>query len=319
MDIFGFSPLELTIKRFLKITCSENIFLVANYKERDDLVRLKCIKKDNIFLEPESKNTAAAVLLFLFGFKKHHAGDSALIISPVDHLIKEEKYFYEALDTSLNVARDGWICTLGIKPAQPTPNYGYIQAGDALGGGIFSITRFIEKPTRMMAAELIKKGDSFYNSGMFVASTATLDKEYKKYYPYYREFADAFAKSTNSLDKNIRNLYHIIEDIPFDKAIMERTKKGRLIKGNFYWKDFGSWHAIYDVLPKDKNGNVKRGNAFVYNGENNLAYLDDTKKEILIMGLEGIVFVDTEKYTLLTHRSQLDDLKSALKRMKESS
>jgi mannose-1-phosphate guanylyltransferase len=316
LDIFGFSPLELTIKRFLKITPIENIFLVANYKEKNDLARLKGIKKNNIFLEPESKNTAAAVLLFLFGLKRQEIGDGALIISPVDHLIKEEKHFYAALNTSLAVARDGWICTLGIKPTQPTPNYGYIQAGEALNNGIFSIKRFIEKPTRMMAAELIRKGDSFYNSGMFIASTATLDKEYKKYYPYYQEFAHTFEKSSNFLDKNIKTLYRKIEDIPFDKVIMERTKKGRLIKGTFYWKDFGSWHAIYDVLPKDKNGNVKRGNAFVYNGENNLAYLDNTKKKILIMGLEGIVFVDTEKYTLLTHRNQLDDLKSALKEMK---
>ena len=29
MDIFGFSPLELTIRRYLKITTKDNIFLVC--------------------------------------------------------------------------------------------------------------------------------------------------------------------------------------------------------------------------------------------------------------------------------------------------
>ncbi|MDD5195053.1 MAG: sugar phosphate nucleotidyltransferase [Candidatus Omnitrophica bacterium] len=317
LDIFGFSPLELTIKRFLKVTPIENIFLVANYKERETLRRIKIVRKENIFLEPESKNTAAAILLSIFCLRKKIKGDNALIVSPVDHLIKEEKNFLCALSGALVQAEEGWICTLGIKPAQPTPNFGYIEVDGQIQKGVFAIKRFIEKPTRMMAAELINKGDSFYNSGMFISSLSTLDKEYKKYYLYYRDFAQVFEKSSN-LDRNIKKLYRKIEDTPFDKAIMEKTKKCRLIKSDFFWKDFGSWHAIYDVLPKDARGNVKKGAAFVYNGENNLIYLDNTKKKILVIGLEGIVFVDTEKYTLLTHRNQLDDLKSALKEMRKT-
>ncbi|MDP2922314.1 MAG: sugar phosphate nucleotidyltransferase [Candidatus Omnitrophota bacterium] len=317
LDIFGFSPLELTIRRFSKITSSNNIFLITNCKEKNALIKLKLIKKENIFCEPESKNTAAAILLALFYLRKKFSQDKPLIISPVDHLIKNEEYFYSAVKKSLAVSKNGWICTLGIKPTQATPNFGYIQVDKEVEKDVFSIKRFVEKPTRPQAQELIRKGDSFYNSGMFISSIHILDKEYKKHYSYYNIFFDAFRRIKHPCDKNVSYIYKKLEDIPFDKAIMEKTAKIRLIRANFFWRDFGSWHSIYEVLPKDASGNVKRGKAFIYNGENNFIYLDDLKKKVLLLGLKDIFFIDTDDYTLLAHRHYLDNLKLALKEFKK--
>lgn len=305
LDIFGFSPLKLTIKRFLKITTRNNIFLVANQAERKELAKLKLIKKKNIFLEPAGKNTAAAILLSLHHLKKYPRKN--LIISPVDTLIKNKTEFYRTLKRSLAAARDGWICTLGIKPSSPTPNFGYIQVKGAAKNGIFSVKKFIEKPTAARAKKLIASGDCFYNSGMFVASVSTLTDEYKKYYPYYKYFCSCFYA------KRIPSLYKKISDIPFDKAIMEKTKKAKMVKGSSSWKDFGSWLAIYEVLAKDKKGNVTRGNSFIHDGKNNLIYLDSLKKKALVLGLEDVFFVDTGDFALLTTRTHLDNLKLALK------
>jgi len=308
LDIFGFSPLELTIKRFLKVTTRDNIFLVANRAEKKELARLKLIKKKNIFLEPAGKNTAAAILLSLHHLKKYSRKN--LIISPVDTLIKNKIEFYRALKRSLTAARDGWICTLGIKPSSPAPDFGYIQVKGAAKKGIFSVKKFIEKPTVTRAKKLIASGDCFYNSGMFVASVATLTDEYKKYYSHYKYFSSCFYA------KRISSLYKKISDIPFDKAIMEKTKKVKLVKGNFSWKDFGSWLAVYEVLAKDKKGNVTRGNSFIRDGKNNLIYPDNLKKKILVLGVEDIFFVDTEDFTLLTTRAHLDNLKPALRKFR---
>ncbi|MCK9615096.1 MAG: sugar phosphate nucleotidyltransferase [Candidatus Omnitrophica bacterium] len=314
LDIFGFSPLELTIKRFLKITTSNNIFLIANEKEKDALLKLKSIKKENIFFEPESKNTAAAILFSLNHLKQRFPPDKVLIISPVDHLIKEKKEFYDALKKTINVAKEGWISTLGIQPDTPTPNFGYIQIEEEIEKDVFSIKKFVEKPTRPAAEELIRKGNSFYNSGIFISCLSTLDKEYKKYYPYYDDFMDIFKK--DAYENALRSLYGKIEDSPFDKAIMEKTTSARLVKASFFWKDFGTWHAIYESLPKDKSGNVKRGRVFIHNGSNNLIYLNNLKKNVLVVGLEDVFFIDTEKYTLITNRRNLDNLKPALKELK---
>ena len=308
LDIFGFSPLELTIKRFLKVTTPENIFLVANQKEKKELAKLKLISQKNIFFEPASKNTAAAILLSLQHLKKHSRRN--LIISPVDTLIKEKGEFYKALNKSLAVAADGWICTLGIKPSSPTPDFGYIQVKKGGGNGVFPVKKFIEKPTAAKAKKLIASGDCFYNSGMFVASVSTLIDEYKKYYPGYKHFAGNFRT------KKISLLYRNIPDAPFDKAIMEKTKKAKLVKGYFSWKDFGSWSAIYEVLSKDKKGNATRGSSFIHEGRNNLIYLDSLNKKVLVLGLEDVFFVDTEDFTLITTRAHLNNLKPALRKFR---
>lgn len=309
LDIFGFSPLELTIKRFLKITIRDNIFLVANQADRKELVKLKLISEKNIFFEPASKNTAAAILLSLHHLKNYSRKN--LIISPVDTLIKNKIEFYRTLKRALAAAGDGGICTLGIKPSSPTPNFGYIQVKGAAKKGIFSVKKFIEKPTVPCAKKLIASGDCFYNSGMFVATVSTLTEEYKKYYSHYKYFNNCFRA------KRISSLYKRISDIPFDKAIMEKTRKAKMVKGSFYWKDFGSWSAIYEILAKDKKGNVTRGSSFIHEGKNNLIYLDSLKKKALVLGLEDIFFVDTEDFTLLTTRTHLDNLKPALKKFRQ--
>jgi len=308
LDIFGFSPLELTIKRFLKITDSKNIFLVANHQERSLLRKIKLIKKENIFFEPKSKNTAAAILFSLKKLKDFP--NRNLIISPVDHLIKKEKPYYKALRKAQGVASQGFICTIGIKPITANKNFGYIQVNRNQARGAYPVKKFIEKPAISKIKKLILQGDSFYNSGIFIASVKTFLVEFEKYYSFYRNFDTCLTK------KNISTIYNRIADIPFDKAIMEKTKKARMIEAKFFWRDFGSWHTIYDILPKCQHGNASRGKSFVYNGRNNLVYLDNPKKKVLVMGLEDVFFIDTKDYTILSDRNHLNELKFALKEFK---
>ena len=304
LGIFGFSPLELTIKRFLKITSRDNIFLVANQKEKQELIKLKLIKRKNIILEPQSKNTAAAVLLSLLHLKKN--SNANLIIAPVDHLIEKEKQFYKAIGIAQKAAQKGLICTLGIKPTKPTPNFGYIQTKKRKFGSVFSVQKFIEKPKPRVAKKLISLGNCFYNSGIFVSTVATLLSEYEKYYADYDYFIDNFKKG------KILKVYKKIENIPFDKAIMEKTAKAALVKAGFSWKDFGSWQAIHEVLSKGKDKNVVKGKSLVYKGKNNFIYIGQSQKKVLVLGLEDIFFIDTKDYSLLASRAQIDELKSAL-------
>ncbi len=309
LDIFGFSPLELTIKRFLKITPANNIFLIASESERDSLKKIKQIKKTNILFEPQSKNTAAAVLLGLSHIRKYL--NNNVIISPVDALIQKEKEFYKALNKALKEAKGGGICTLGIKPDTPTSNFGYIQTKGASKGGLYSVKRFIEKPSTQKAKKLIAAGNVFYNSGIFIASLVTLMKEYQKHYDFYEKFI------VRANGKKLKSLYRKISNIAFDKAIMEKTKNIKLIKGNFYWKDFGSWSTIYDILNKDKDKNVGGNNVFTENSSNNLFYLDNKKKKVLGIGLKNIFFIDTKDYALLVERTHLNKLKQALQKFQK--
>jgi len=309
VGVFSFSPLETTIRRFSVLTSKENIFLVASQREKKQLYRLKGIKKDNIFFEPQSKNTAAAVLLSLLHLQKHK--QQPLIITPVDNLVGNEQQFFSAVRRAVQATSKGVICTIGIKARKPSPHFGYIQPGKRKAPGIFGVKKFIEKPTVSAAKKFIAQGNYFYNSGMFIAAIGTLLEEYQRYYPAYKRFIKSFGR------RSLSGLYSSLGHTPFDKAIMEKTKKAWVVKGAFFWKDFGSWHTLYELLAKDKHGNVATAKTHIYNGSNNFIYVDDPGKKVLVLGLRDVFFIDTDGYTLLTARDHIDELKGILSKLKK--
>ena len=45
---------------------------------------------------------------------------------------------------------------------------------------------------------------------------------------------------------------------------MEKTSKGKVVKLNAGWDDVGSWSALYDIIKKDENLNVIKGDVISF-------------------------------------------------------
>ena len=83
-------------------------------------------KYDNIILEPEGRNTAPALTIAALNQYQNH-GDSIIIMMPSDHVIKEIKLFHQAVKAGVEMAKDNYLVTFGVKPTQAETGYGYIQ------------------------------------------------------------------------------------------------------------------------------------------------------------------------------------------------
>ncbi len=81
-----------------------------------------------------------------------------------------------------------------------------------------------------------------------------------------------------------------------------------VIKADFKWNDLGSWNALYDILPKNKEGNVVRGEGMILNGKDNFIYSQD--HFTAVVGLENVVTVHTDDVTLVVHKDQVEEVKS---------
>ncbi len=303
-DIFGFSPLEHTVKRYKKITSPDKIFCITGKKDKRDIEKAKGLKKNNILIEPESKNTAAAILLALLKLQKYK--NKKVIIAPVDHLIDKQNQFYGSLKRALTIVEDGGICTLGVVSKNLNSDFGYIQVGKKERNA-YNICQFIEKPGLIRAKKLIKQKNCFYNSGIFVAKIDFLLKEYKKYYSSYKLFCD-----NHNNKRRLQSLYKKIKSMPFDKVIMEKTKKAKLVKANFGWQDFGNWETIYKLLAKDKEKNVKKGKIITDSCKGNFLFSTEQNKKILGVGLKDIFFINTHKHTLIISKKELKNIKKIL-------
>ena len=215
-----------------------------------------------IVLEPEGRDSApatAAAAAYLVASGR----DDAAIMQPADHYIPDTGRFRVAAVRAAQGAEDGFIVTFGILPNGPDTSYGYINAGRnfANGTNFAAVQKFIEKPSREKAIEYLDQG-FLWNSGMFAFRPSVLLDEMRLFEP---AIADAVERAVASATRD----GNVIRLDPFafgqspkkslDYAVMERTAKAAVVRGDFPWSDLGAWSAIYGVHEKDERGNVVTG------------------------------------------------------------
>ncbi len=93
-------------------------------------------EKSKFLLEAIGRNTAPAISLACLFVDK----DELLLITPSDHLIKNEENYRNVVLKARKFAEDGYLVTFGITPTHPETGFGYIEADG------FDVKAFVEKP-----------------------------------------------------------------------------------------------------------------------------------------------------------------------------
>ncbi|MDH3499417.1 MAG: mannose-1-phosphate guanylyltransferase/mannose-6-phosphate isomerase, partial [Acidimicrobiia bacterium] len=98
-----------------------------------------------------------------------------------------------------------------------------------------------------------------------------------------------------------------------DYAVMERTERAAVVPLDAGWNDIGSWAALWDVGDKDSNGNVVSGN--VYLEETADSYVRAGERTVAVIGMQGVVVVDTDDAVLVVQRERAQDVKQVVQRL----
>ena len=316
----GNSMLQMTVDRLRKVKFVDDIFIVTRSDLSDKISEtIEGIPKENIIVEPSGKNTAPCIglsALRLEMLKK----DSVMGVFPADHLIVGHQKFQKALKTANQlVLKKQSIATIGIKPTYPSTAYGYIQyTKDEVAGQVdtFHLKTFAEKPHISLAKRFIKSGDFLWNSGIFFWRVNVLLDLMKVHLPdLYKQLIKM--KPIIKKNQDISNLWESITPESIDYGLMEKVgSDAYVIKADFEWNDLGSWNALYDILPKNKGGNVVRGEGMVLNGKNNFIHSQD--HFTAVVGLENVVIVHTDDATLVVHKDQVEEVRSMVDLVTES-
>ena len=125
--IDGKSLFQLTVLRnkdlssdFIIVTNKDQYFIALD--QLDEIG----VKDCRFILEPVPRNTAAAVALSCIDAFK--TGSETVLITPSDHLVKDEKTYKRVIGRGVSEALKGGIIMFGIKPSYPETGYGYIEA-----------------------------------------------------------------------------------------------------------------------------------------------------------------------------------------------
>lgn len=270
-----------------------------------------------ILLEPVAKNTAPAIACACCEAVNQDK-DAVVVVLPSDHIISDVKAFQSSLMTAIEAASNGSLVTFGIVPDYPATGYGYIKGGDSSDGKVYSLECFVEKPCLEKAEEYLASGEYSWNSGMFVFKAQAFIDELKLFSP---DMADLSLKSYEkaSIDSDFIRLnkeyFEKIKGDSIDYAVMEKTKKGKIVKLNAGWNDVGSWSALYEISEKDDNKNVVKGDVITLNTEK--SYIRAGKRTIATIGLKDVVIVDSEDSILIADIHQIQDVKKIAEEMKK--
>lgn len=309
------SDKSLLQSTYERLKCfSENIISLTNAKHASN-VRLQLsefTENPVILAEPVAKNTAPAIVLAAKYIMQKCNSDPVIIVVPSDHLIQDNKKFISTVKKGEKLAQEGFIVTFGIKPDYPETGYGYINTSEKLTEG-YKVKEFVEKPDIKTARNYLSSGTYFWNSGIFMFKASTLLDEAIKHAPQIMKISENidFTKSDEipfiEFDK--------MPSISIDYAIMEKSDKIALVKLESDWNDLGSWQSIYDISPKDENGNVFVGHVLDENSKNSFVY--SSSKLVATIGLEDTVIVETEDAILACKKDRTQDVKHIYETLKK--
>jgi mannose-1-phosphate guanylyltransferase/mannose-6-phosphate isomerase len=284
----------------------EHRFLVL-----DQLRELK-IEPSAVLLEPVGRNTAPAVTLAALAALEG-GGDPVLVINSSDQTVTDETAFTTALRAAVRLAAGGAIAILGITPDRPETGYGYIRVADD-GGSAPRVAQFVEKPDAATAARYLAEGGYFWNAGMFVLKASVWLAALGQWRPDIAAATRA-AWAVRSTDAKFvrpgKAEFAAVPSESVDYAVMEKCPGSafdiRMVALDAGWNDLGAWDAVWQVAPKDGQGNAHVGDAIVKDSRNTLVHA--TSRLVSAVGLNDVVVVETADAVLVASRERSQDVK----------
>ena len=306
IDFFGSgrTQLQQTYDRFTKIVPPENIFVNTN-EAYADIVREQLPQLSDIQLlaEPIHRNTAPSVAWCTHRII-HINPNANIIVVPSDQAILGEERFAECVNRGLDfVAHNNRMLTMGVKPTRPEPGYGYIQMGDHLGGEVYQVKSFTEKPEREFAQMFMNSGEFFWNTGMFLANARyTLECVSKILPPVLRDFGKDCCQEEYSFEEENRYVHENFPSYPnlsIDYGILEKLPDVCMMRCDFGWADLGTWHSIYEARQKGEGDNViVDTEAVLDNAHDNVVKLPKGRLAV-ISGLDGYIVAEEGNVLLI--------------------
>jgi len=288
------------------VTGEDFRFLVA-----DQLARAGVTGR--IMLEPMRRDSGPAIAVAAELLRAHDP-DAVMLVLAADHLVTDSAAFAATARAGLDAAEAGALVTFGIKPTQAATGYGYIRPGDMMDGRVRMVAAFVEKPDAVKAEQFVADG-YLWNSGNFLFRADVFLGELRRFEP---EIADVAAKVAAaiqvdqtggiSFERIDRAIFAASPAKSVDYAVMERTDRAAVIEADYAWSDLGSWNALWEMSPKDADGNAARGAVSLADTRNSYVASEDIHTAVI--GLDDVAVITTKDAVLVARRGVANELKT---------
>ena len=317
---------QMAIDRLEGVFPAERI-LIVTVAEQASQLQAQCpqIPVENFLLEPMPRGTASVVGLAAVAIQQRNP-DATMAVLTADHFIENVPYFRKLILAAYNLAQDGYLVTLGIKPTFASTGYGYVQRDEPVGtyGELqaYRVVKFKEKPDEETAKQFLQRGDHDWNSGMFVWRIDRIMQEIQKWMP---ELSANLTKIAGSWNKSehfdvIQSVWPTLQSQTIDYGIMERADQVAVLPAQeLGWNDVGSWDSLFDVLKLDDNGNINLGaNHLGFDTKSTLVCAERPDRLIVTIGVKDLIIVDTGDALLICPKDEAQNVRQLVNHLKKN-
>ena len=274
-----------------------------------------------VLIEPEGRNTAPAVLAAALWLERSDP-EALMLVAPSDHVVPDAAAFRAAVEAGAEAARAGRLVTFGIRPDRAETGYGYLELAEDPGDFTarpLALKRFVEKPDAAGAAEMLAAGTYLWNAGIFLFSVQTILAAFRAYAPGLIDPVQA-ALAEGQPDLGFFRLapepWAGAEDISIDYAVMERADNLSVVPFAAGWSDLGGWDAVWREAPRDGRGVAVSGPATALDCDDTLLRSEDSRLEVVGIGLKNIVAVAMPDAVLVADAARAQEVKQAVAALK---
>lgn len=311
---------QLTLRRLsgplfdrpLVLTNSDFRFIARQQAEEIGLMDTQ------IVLEPVARDTAPAILSA--ALLKQDRPDDLLLVAPSDHLIENPAAFLKAIEIGAKTAEQGRLVTFGIAPDAPETGYGYLELETAgTVAGATDLVRFVEKPDRETAAEMLKSGRYLWNAGIFLFRVRDILQAFETFQPNMMAPCRA-ALANAGQDLGFTRLapddFSTVAAKSIDYAIMEKADNVSVVPVSAGWSDLGSWASLHGALDRSDDGVLCDGDVTAIDCRNSVLRSEDDNVQLVGLGLNNIVAVATRDAVLVADLDRSQQVKTVVETLR---
>ncbi|MCA9991554.1 MAG: mannose-1-phosphate guanylyltransferase [Ardenticatenaceae bacterium] len=315
------STVQLAVDRVIAHYGAENIFISTNARYypiiREQLPQLP---GTNLIAEPVRRDLAPAVGLAMAHLAHSLPAGALEEDEPVailwgDNYMSDVPVFQRVLATAEQLLRErkAEILFIGETPRFANNNLGWIglgpKQGELEGAPYFAFESWTYRPALAVCQQMFASGRYVWNTGYFVTTIGFVRSLYREHRPgMSQKLAQIQAAIGQPHYEQILNeLYPTLESVSFDDAILTHVSPAQalVLHGKMGWSDPGTLYALKEAINPDTNSNAEHGLVLAHQSRDCLLYNYEEGKLLAVIGLEGMVVVNTEDAILVVHKDQV--------------
>lgn len=301
----GRSLLQETVVRNMPF-CDE--FIIVTNESYRNIVngQMKAFQslKYRVVLEGNPKGTAAAIML---GSMLCNQSELVFVVTS-DNLIDGSGY-KDSILRAKELAKQGDIVALGIKPAKTNASYGYILRDGE------DVLKFMEKINLGDDSNFGYNDGFLWNSGMFIFRAGDMLNAAKELAPELYNSCKSAKRKVLAMRRTIRFSASVMEDIPhgsIERYIFAKRTGMKVVEGTFQWQDVGN------VCDLDNFPCAIHSDYVIQNDCEDMTVINSANRQLVVANdLKDVVVVNTEDAVYVSSKANVKNIKHIIQENKD--